>query len=198
MADFFLWLQSFSIATYVRESGLTYPIIMSIHLAGMGLFGGLILMTDLRLLGLVMRSATITEVVTQFRVWKRLGIVVVAGCGVMLAWSKAAVYSANPYFWLKLVLLSLVIMHAFVFRKSVYHNTEDGARAFVDAGLPIFFLSRLPYPGWAIDLLKASPYSYAQKSINTPDEKTWKPIPVPEDFRATIRKYEGSSLVVRP
>ena len=30
------------------------------------------------------------------------------------------------------------------------------------------------------------------------DEKTWKPIPVPEDFRATIQKYEGSSLVVRP
>ena len=71
MSDIFLWLQSMSIATYLRESGLAYPIIMSIHLAGMGLFGGLILMTDLRLLGLVMRNATITEVVTQFRAWKR-------------------------------------------------------------------------------------------------------------------------------
>lgn len=129
MADFFLWLQSFSFATYLRESGLAYPIIMATHLAGMGLFGGLILMTDLRLLGLVMRGATITEVVTQFRVWKRVGIVVVAGCGVLLAWSKAAVYSTNPYFWLKLVLLTLVVVHSQVFRKSVYYNTEELDRA---------------------------------------------------------------------
>jgi hypothetical protein len=129
MSDIFLWLQSMSIATYLRESGLAYPIIMSIHLAGMGLFGGLILMTDLRLLGLVMRSATITEVVTQFRVWKRVGIFVVAGCGALLAWSKAVVYSGNPYFWTKMVLLALVIVHAQVFHKTVYNNTEELDRA---------------------------------------------------------------------
>src|SRR5580765_1374366 len=54
-----------------------------------------------------------------------------------------------------------------------YHNTQHGAQAFVDAGLPIFFLSRLNYPGWAFDLLSQNHYSYAQKSINTPDPETW-------------------------
>lgn len=58
--------------------------------------------------------------------------------------------------------------------ESYYHNTQDGATAFVEAGLPIFFLSRLVYPDWAIDLLRKNPYSYAQKSINTPDPSTWK------------------------
>lgn len=58
--------------------------------------------------------------------------------------------------------------------EDIYHNTERGARAFVDAGLPVFFLSRLKYPGWAFDLLKQSPYSYAQKSINTCDPEDWK------------------------
>jgi len=48
-----------------------------------------------------------------------------------------------------------------------YHNTQEGATAFVDAGLPIFFLSRLSYPGWAYDLLPRNKYSYAQKSLNT-------------------------------
>ena len=42
MTEFFQWLQSMAFATYLRESGLPYPIIMSTHLAGMGLFGGLI------------------------------------------------------------------------------------------------------------------------------------------------------------
>jgi DNA repair photolyase len=55
-----------------------------------------------------------------------------------------------------------------------YHNTQSGVRAFTDAGLPIFFLSRLSYPGWAYDELRKSPFSYAQKSINTPDPDDWK------------------------
>lgn len=55
-----------------------------------------------------------------------------------------------------------------------YHNTEEAAKACVEVGLPIFFLSRLKYPRWAINLLKKSKYSYAQKSINTPDPADWR------------------------
>lgn len=58
--------------------------------------------------------------------------------------------------------------------EAIYHNTQRGAEAFVEVGLPIFFLSRLQYPGWAIDLLTKNPHSYAQKSINTPSEADWK------------------------
>jgi DNA repair photolyase len=62
----------------------------------------------------------------------------------------------------------------FLALEDVYHNTQEGAEAFVAAGLPIFFLSRLRYPGWAYDLLTQSRYSYAQKSINTPNPADWK------------------------
>lgn len=55
-----------------------------------------------------------------------------------------------------------------------YQNTRSGAEAFADAGLPVFFLSRLRYPDWAFDVLRRSPYSYAQMSINTPDPDDWK------------------------
>jgi DNA repair photolyase len=55
-----------------------------------------------------------------------------------------------------------------------YHNTQKGAEAFVERGLPVFFLSRLRYPEWAIELLKQNPYSYAQKSINTSSREDWK------------------------
>lgn len=58
--------------------------------------------------------------------------------------------------------------------EAVYHNTQRAAEAFVEQGLPIFFLSRLKYPEWAIDLLKRNPYSYAQRSINTPSLADWK------------------------
>jgi DNA repair photolyase len=54
-----------------------------------------------------------------------------------------------------------------------YHNTQGAAEAFHEQGLPVFFLSRLQYPGWALDLLTQNKYSYAQKSINTPDPEDW-------------------------
>lgn len=58
--------------------------------------------------------------------------------------------------------------------EDIYKNTRRGANAFVRQGLPIFFLSRLSYPGWSIDLLQKNRHSYAQKSINTCDPEDWK------------------------
>lgn len=73
-----------------------------------------------------------------------------------------------------------------------YHNTQNAAQEFVNVGLPIFFLSRLRYPDWAIDLMKESEYSYAQKSINTPDPEDWRylspgALPLEEHFEDIAR-----------
>lgn len=54
-----------------------------------------------------------------------------------------------------------------------YHNTQRAAEEFVAVGLPIFFLSRLRYPDWALDLMTRNPHSYAQKSINTSSGADW-------------------------
>ena len=75
---------------------------MATHLSGMALFGGMIFLTDLRILGLAMRGTPVSDVVNQFRPWKRFGLVLVASCGIMLAWSKAEFYYHNPYFWAKM------------------------------------------------------------------------------------------------
>lgn len=58
--------------------------------------------------------------------------------------------------------------------EAYYHNTQKAAEEFVAAGLPIFFLSRLIYPTWAIELLKQNKHSYAQKSINTGNPIDWR------------------------
>src|SRR5579864_6968042 len=55
-------------------------------------------------------------------------------CGVLLAGSEAGKYYGNPYFWTKLTLLSLLIVHSLVFRRSVYQNTAELDRAAVIPG----------------------------------------------------------------
>ncbi len=129
IATFFHWLQSMDFAVAIRESALVYPIIMTGHLTGMALFGGMILMVDMRLLGLAMRSYSVSDVVGQLRIWKRIGFCMVVGCGILLGWSEADKYYPNPFFWTKMTLLSLVIIHSLVFRRSVYRNTAELDRA---------------------------------------------------------------------
>jgi len=116
-------IQNIGFLTDLRESALIYPIIMATHLACIAVFGGMILMTDLRLLGATMTSRSVTDVVSQFRTWKRLGFCIMVTMGVLLGAAEAVKYTANPFFWAKMVCLVLVAVHAAIFRPSVYNNT---------------------------------------------------------------------------
>jgi hypothetical protein len=119
----FQWLHNTETFTALRESALAYPIIMTLHLVGMAVFGGMILMTDMRLLGWGMRNHTISEVIEQLRPWKWFGFALTVTCGFLIMASKAEVYYHNPYYWTKMILLGLVGVHALVFRPGVYKNT---------------------------------------------------------------------------
>src|SRR5215471_6762376 len=118
-------IQSIDFLTEFSESVLAYPIVLSTHLACIGLFGGMILATDLRLLGFTFRSLTITEMVTTLRPWKRLGGIIMIAMGSLLATSEAEKYAPNPFFWTKMVILGLIGVHALIFRPIVYNKTEE-------------------------------------------------------------------------
>ena len=122
--EFVQALQNMSMATAIRESALVFPVILSLHLTGMGLFGGLILMTDLRILGIALTKHPVSDIVNGLRPWKHLGLTLTATCGALLLWSKAAIYYPNPYLWIKLTLFALIIIHSLVFR-GVYRNIGD-------------------------------------------------------------------------
>ncbi len=123
------WIQSTVFFRDLRESWYVYPAIMSLHLLCIAVFGGMVLMTNLRLLGWAMRDRSVTDVVGQLRVAKRIGLVLIVICGVLMLGSKAEEYYYNIFFRLKLVLLALMFVHGWVFRRSVYFNTVEIDRA---------------------------------------------------------------------
>jgi hypothetical protein len=118
-------LENIQFLSRFSESVLAYPIVLSIHLTDIALFGGMILMTNLRLLGLTFNGVTITDMVTSLRPWKRLGGTIQIGTGLLLATSEATKYAPNPYFWTKMLILGLIGVHALVFRPTVYNRTRE-------------------------------------------------------------------------
>ena len=117
------WIESTGLSTAIREGALPYPIIGGIHLLAIALFGGMLLMTDFRLLGWAMHRRPVSEIVRQFQGWKRFGFLMVVVSGLLLAWAEPQKLYRSPAFWIKMALFALVGVHALVFRSRVYANT---------------------------------------------------------------------------
>ena len=122
LLSFAQWIQLTTLFTALRGSANVYQIVLSLHMIGIAFFGGMILMTDLRLLGLALRNRSIADVVNQFRVPKRWGLLLTATCGILMAGSKAEEYYYNAFFRTKLILFAAVIVTEVVFYRSVYAN----------------------------------------------------------------------------
>jgi uncharacterized protein DUF6644 len=119
------WIQTTSLCTAIRESSDVYPIILTCHLAGLAIFGGMLMMSDMRLLGFALTDFPVSQIVGRLRVWKRIGLLIMLTMGVLLFSAKAADYYANPWFRAKIVLLLMTGVHALVFRGSVYSRTLE-------------------------------------------------------------------------
>ncbi len=83
------------------------------------------MITDLRLLGVAFKDKSIADVVNGLRWWKRVGFIIMFSMGFTLFGSKAADYYPNPYFWIKMSFLVLVLIHAIIFRPTVYNHPEE-------------------------------------------------------------------------
>jgi hypothetical protein len=125
------WIQNTDLSTAIREGGLPYPIIGGVHLLSIALFGGMLLATDVRLLGWGLRHLKVSDLISQLRPWKWFGFVVVVVTGLLLMWAEPVRLYKSPSFWVKMVLFALVGVHALAFRPGVYQHPEK-----LDAGIP--------------------------------------------------------------
>src|ERR1700691_1525072 len=162
-----IWVQNLEFFSYLRSSGETFPTILALHLSAISLFGAMIVATDLRLLGWAFRRSSIAAVVDQLRMPKRIGFLIAATCGFLLFCSKAEDYYYNPFFRMKISLFLLVLVHALIFRGSVYNQPAklDGpsgapARAKLAAGLSLFLWTCILCAGRAIGYVQSQPGQY--------------------------------------
>lgn len=123
--SFAQWVQSTQFFTAMRGSAYVYPIVLTLHLIAIALFGGMILMVDVRLLGLALLKYPVSELLDQLRPLKRFGFLLMVTCGILMAGCKAEEYYYNAFFWTKMSLLALVGVHALIFHRGVYGNTAQ-------------------------------------------------------------------------
>jgi hypothetical protein len=102
---------------FVGSPAYAYPILLSVHVVALVLLGGMVVLTDLRWLGLGMRGYSARDVMDGLRVPKRIAFGMAAASGVVLFGAHAPQYASNPWFWLKIALLVLIGANYFIFRR---------------------------------------------------------------------------------
>ncbi len=125
MIPFAVWMQNVPLFAAVRDSLYAYPVILTLHLTFITLFGAMVLATDVRLLGWGLKKHSIADIVNQLRVPKWIGLALVVTCGILILGAKAEEYFHNIFFQIKVMLLALVVVHAIVFRGSVYSKAAE-------------------------------------------------------------------------
>lgn len=116
------WLTDTQISTALREDPYPYPVLGTIHVLSIALFGGMVVMGNLRVLGYAMRDVPVSQVIGQFRPWKWTGFAILAASGLLLTLSEPLDCYKSIFFWISLVLLVLVGLNAWIFHSGIYRS----------------------------------------------------------------------------
>ena len=151
------WLNDTRWSVALRESPWDYYILGAIHILGIGLFGGLVLLGDLRLIGIAMRRERVSEVLDRFRPWKWTGFGALLVSGALLVLSEPLVCYHSKSFWASLVLLVLFGANALAFHFGTYRSvaawdevSATPAAARLAAVISLFSLAALVFAGRGI------------------------------------------------
>ena len=104
----------------MRSSAWFFPLIASIHLMGLALIGGALLVVDLRLLGLGLQHQPVAQVARDAERWLLVSLLVLLPTGLLQFMCFAATkYYYLTAFWVKMAALSLALVFTFVVRRKV-------------------------------------------------------------------------------
>jgi len=128
LAPFFEWCAATALGTAIQMSPWAFAVIESVHLLGLAVIGGAVLLVDLRMLGFGLRDQRIDEIARAAFPWLvgSLIVMLLTGIGLFLSEPMKCYYS-RP-FWVKMISLSLAMLFTFTIRRKVTLADETRMR----------------------------------------------------------------------
>jgi len=119
LLSFFEWCDATALGAAVRGSLWLFPAIEAVHLLGLCVLGGALLVVDLRLLGVGLKRQTIGELAAEVRPWLVGAVVLMGVTGLLLFLSEAVKCYYNQSFWVKISTLPVALLFTFTVRARV-------------------------------------------------------------------------------
>ena len=123
---FFQWCENSRLIVAMRGSLWLFPVIESLHLMGLALIGGAVLMVDLRLLGFGLRRQPVALVARDAERWLIVSLCVMLPTGFLLFMASAVKCYYLPVFWVKMASLLVALVFTFSVRRRVVVAADSG------------------------------------------------------------------------
>ncbi|MBK1438713.1 hypothetical protein JHJ32_01810 [Parapedobacter sp. ISTM3] len=121
---FFEWLESTPLASGIRQSLWAYPVLEITHIVGIIMLVGGAFLIDLHLLGFS-RNLPFPALSRYLLAWSAKGLLLIIPSGILLFMTNAASLASDPTFRLKLALLGIAGLNAWVFHKLISRRIES-------------------------------------------------------------------------
>ena len=125
MEQIFQWLYDTPLADAIRENGVLFPWIESVHVLALTLVVGSIFIVDLRLVGVAWRNRAISKLSEEILPFTWTAFVLAAITGLLLFASNAVKYTHNIFFLSKMALLVLAFLNMLVFQYITSRGIES-------------------------------------------------------------------------
>ncbi|HEX2583648.1 MAG TPA: DUF6644 family protein [Steroidobacteraceae bacterium] len=133
-------LEQSALGEAIGSSRYAFPVIEGTHLIGLSVAVGLLFITDLRLMGLLLKRVPVHTVLSQLRPWILGGFAVIIVSGILLFVAEASAMIAAPTFALKFAFMLLAGANAGYFefviaeKEKIHNNPVTLPRNVVLAG----------------------------------------------------------------
>jgi hypothetical protein len=125
MLPLFHWIQNTSWSTSLRQADLLFPLIEGSHILALSFSVGLILMLDLRLLGMAFRTEPVSRIMSQVMPWALPGFAVMFVTGLLLFFARPESVYTNRYFRVKVLTLALAGLNAAFYQYKYYPRMAE-------------------------------------------------------------------------
>jgi hypothetical protein len=119
------WLEQTPLATAISESVWLFPLIEGTHIMALPLSVGLMVMFDLRLLGLAFKNGSTARLMGDVVRWSKLGFAVMFTTGGLLFMTQAGKAYGNAFFRAKLIFLVMLGLNALVYHAIFYSRMAE-------------------------------------------------------------------------
>ena len=124
LLEVFRWMEvNLPGGTFLRESTYGFSTLLTIHVVAMAIFLGLIVMMDLRLVGVANLRSRASEIQARLFPWQMVGFTIIVVSGVMLVWAQPLRYYGKTFFWWKMGLMVLAGANAGIIH-AITHRSE--------------------------------------------------------------------------
>jgi hypothetical protein len=123
--EFALWLASTPPSVFIQEhNAWAIPAIQSVHIVGIALVMGSVLMIDLRILGLAWTEQTLRQTTGRFGPWLTGSLWLLLATGLLMVVGEPVRELVSFSFWLKMALVAIGAIVAVSFQRALRRQEQ--------------------------------------------------------------------------